>query len=269
MLKKLLITSALFVSGAAMVSASSALSSERFYTGASALAGKSGDYKEFGGSARLGYRVTEKIGVEFEAAYLHGSAKRNGDLVKGEENATQSLVLPGETLEACKNDQGCVASYDKNAKITGKGYVGTYKRYKSKLNQVPLMVNARFMDSINSFTYYAGAGVGLAIVSGSYTQTPYDFVNVTMKEGDKDKVYNRAKPVADAKSVKTKLKTKPKFAGQVFAGVGYAFNEQLSVNVGARCMFTAKTSIKDASGKKLISTKAFLPLAELSVNYSF
>ncbi len=263
--------SALFVSGAAMVSASSALSSERFYTGASALAGKSGDYKEFGGSARLGYRVTEKIGVEFEAAYLHGLAKRNGDFVEVDENATQSLVLPGETLEACKDDEGCVASYNENIKITGEGYAGTYNRYKSKLNQVPLMVNARFMDSINSFTYYAGAGVGLAIVSGSYTQTPYSFVSVTTKKGDKDKVYTRAEPVADAdaKSVKIKLKTKPKFAGQVFAGVGYAFNEQLSVNVGARCMFTAKSSIKDASGKKLISTKAFLPLAELSVNYSF
>ncbi len=195
MFKNLLITSALLLSGAAIVSANT-----QYYTGASALAGKSGDFATFGGAAHVGYRVTEKVGAEFEAGFLHGSDKK--------------------TFEEL--DAGIVTLIDAKAKV--------------KMNRVPLMINARFMDSMGSFNYYVGAGIGAEILHATYTIAGID---------GKD------------------THSQVKFSGQVFAGVGYAFTEQLSAGLGARCLMSQKLHFKG------FKTSAFTPMAEVSLNYAF
>ena len=187
MFKNLLITSALLLSGAAIVSANS-----QYYTGASALAGKNGDFATFGGAAQVGYRVTEKVGAEFEVGFLHGSDKKT---VKG--------------IKA-----------------------------KVKMNRVPLMINARFMDSMGSFNYYVGAGLGAEILHMTFTAT-------------KDAEHGK------------ETDSQVKFAGQVFAGVGYAFTEQLSAALGARCLISEKYHVEG------FKTSAFTPMAEVALNYAF
>lgn len=228
MFKKLILTSVFALAGAALVSANNS-----YYVGASALGGKSDDFKVFGGAAQIGYRVAEKVGVEFEAGYLYGQDKQT---LKGVE-------------------------YDVTDANGAKTTITQDSKIKAKLNQVPLFLNARYMDTVGNFNYYVGAGLGVNIMSAHV-----DWTNMPAAA----KVTAAAGTEPLSKRVRLEKSHKTAFAAQVFGGFGYAFTEQLSMNAGVRLVFSEKFKIKaKGADKALFSTGSFMPLAEVALNYAF
>lgn len=177
-----------------------------YYTGLTGGWFKSGDVESWGGNAYVGYEFTQNpelvhAGVEFEIGFLDGDAKHSG-----------RFSVPNE------------AAYNPVA-----GW-STTTNHKVDFTQIPLMVNCRLWGHFMKdcpLAWYAGAGLGVEW-QDSKDHRSFSLYNAT----------GVAVPIpaalANEFAPRTKKDRSWKFAGQVFAGLGYMFHPQWCVHGGIR-----------------------------------
>jgi len=192
------------------------LGCHNFYVGAGAIYGRSGDLHGWGGSGRVGYFFSGKHAIELEL---------NGWEEKGHANGifgpTSNPAVMGGTL----------------------GLVTASRT--AKLNQWALMFNYRYHGQFSDFIcsdscwtdkmlYYFGGGIGI-----DFARTKDTYFQIFSEQADPTQTQVLANY--------SNRKSHTEFAAQLFAGLGYAFTDCLSFNVGARAFFTDAFVYRDTS----------------------
>ncbi len=222
------------------------LSKERFYVGGGASYIYNNKFHGWGGSGHLGYFFHKNHALELELNYFHEEADRSVNRVAY--NA-KSGGTPGGT-------PGGNRSID--------------SKLSARLEQWPLMLNYRYHGSFADFgcgdndwmkrvLFNVGAGVG---VNFARAKSTWNDVLTDISDKASSPVVS---PIVNTDSSK---KTHTEFAAQIFAQLGYAVTENLSVLGGLRGFWTDKFTFGNGNYNKLTAESSHL-VFDLGVNWRF